>query len=75
MERKQDADVDDVDRESLVKDIELIRQTLGSASTQTHSYSYLDNYNDQDTGKSSDDSEDELGTKVKYFFIFLRLSV
>ena len=61
MEENQDAGVDDVDRESLVKEIELIRQTLGSASTRAHSDGGFGSYNiNTETEKDSDDSEDEL---------------
>lgn len=70
MEEKQDADVDDVDRESLVKEIELIRQTLGDASTRAHSDVVLVRFDDQGTEKESNDSDDELGiepSKFQYF--------
>ncbi len=69
MEEKQDADVDDVDRESLVKEIELIRQTLGGASTRAHSDGDFSNFDNVDTGKDSDDSEDELGIHVIFLAV------
>lgn len=65
MEDKQDSDVDDVDRESLVKEIELIRQTLGGASTRAHSDGGFVSFDDRGSEKGSDDSEDELGIKIK----------
>ena len=70
MEEKQDADVDDVDRESLVKEIELIRQTLGDASTRARSDCIFVGFDDQGTEKESDDSDDELGIEPSKFLYF-----
>ena len=71
MEENQDTGVDDVDRESLVKEIELIRQTLGGASTRAHSDGGFGSYNiNTETEKDSDDSEDELGINENIFNSF-----
>ena len=68
MEEKQDAGVDDVDRESLVKEIELIRQTLGDALTRARS-DHGASFDDQGT-EEYDDSEDELGINQVNFYAF-----
>lgn len=66
MEEAQDADIDGIDRESLVKEIELIRQTLGGASTRALTHGEFVSYDVRDNDRDSDDSEDELGTTVKF---------
>jgi hypothetical protein len=72
MEETQNTDVDDVDRESLVKEIELIRQTLGSTSTRAHHRAHsrsdgdFGSFDNAETKKDSDDSDDELGNNIKF---------
>lgn len=66
MEETNTKELDDVDREGLVKEIEQIRQALGSVSNtdQSDARSELTEYEldeDEVADRDSEDTEDELG--------------
>ncbi|XP_028417164.1 myb-like protein L [Dendronephthya gigantea] len=66
MEEAQDADINGIDRESLVKEIELIRQTLGGASTRAGTNSEFASYEVRDNQGDSDEDELEIIKSQEY---------